>query len=367
MQDNGEGTQPIEETNVNPSPEAPNTAPSADVNITPVSAESDPAPEPIVEAPVFKDEDFLTYAKTKYGKEFTSVDEIFAEKAPVEKIVDPWENVIDDEDKQYLNFKKETGRSRKDFESLNTDYAKVSALELAREKVRAEVGDNSISNELADRYIAKELNIDLDDPSDIDELDQLKLNGYAKSIRDQKIADKEKYRQPIAPKNPETQQGLVTLDNGTVMKKEAYEKLVNEHQTHIAKTKEAVNSVAESSFKVVFDDNGTPREENYKYEYSPEDKHSMVSIASDVSSVMEKRYRTEAGFNHRQFNEDMFWTDPTNREKAIASIVHKAIAKNTEDLSKLENNVDFNRNKLPQGAGNGAKIVSVGDLLSNQF
>jgi hypothetical protein len=46
----------------------------------------------------------------------------------------PWENVIDDEDRQYLQFKKETGRGRKDFDSLNVDYDTVSSLDLAREK-----------------------------------------------------------------------------------------------------------------------------------------------------------------------------------------------------------------------------------------
>jgi hypothetical protein len=42
----------------------------------------------------------------KQGKEFATFDE--AEKEPIvqEKIVDPWENVIDDEDRQYLQSKR---------------------------------------------------------------------------------------------------------------------------------------------------------------------------------------------------------------------------------------------------------------------
>jgi hypothetical protein len=48
----------------------------------------------------------------KQGKEFATFDEALRKKEPIvqEKIVDPWENVIDDEDRQYLQFKKETGR-----------------------------------------------------------------------------------------------------------------------------------------------------------------------------------------------------------------------------------------------------------------
>jgi hypothetical protein len=71
-----------------------------------------------------------------------------------EKIVDPWENVIDDEDRQYLQFKKETGRGRKDFDSLNVDYDTVSSLDLARERVRKESGQ-SFTNEQADLYLER--------------------------------------------------------------------------------------------------------------------------------------------------------------------------------------------------------------------
>jgi hypothetical protein len=49
----------------------------------------------------------LNYAKSK-----RKFDKALRKKRTIvqEKIVDPWENVIDDEDRQYLQFKKETGR-----------------------------------------------------------------------------------------------------------------------------------------------------------------------------------------------------------------------------------------------------------------
>jgi hypothetical protein len=78
-----------------------------------------------------------------------------------------------DEDRQYLQFKKETGRGRKDFDSLNVDYDTVSSLDLARERVRKESGQ-SFTNEQADLYLERK-RIDLSDLSDLQDYDNIEL------------------------------------------------------------------------------------------------------------------------------------------------------------------------------------------------
>ena len=310
--------------------------------------------------PAFTERDFLEFAKSK-GKEVASIEEFFAEKEPIvqEKIVDPWESVLDDEDRQYLQYKKETGRSRKDFESLNVDFDQVSALDLARERVRKESGQ-SLSDEQADSYLERKLGVDLTDLNDLQDFDNVELSAYSKSLREEKKAEQQKYKQPIAPKEPTPQEEIVQLDNGTSMKKADYEAMIENHQRHLEQAKASVDSVTEASFKIEFDDNGTKRELSYGYEFSQEDRHSMLSVATDVSGVMEKRYRSEQGFNHKQFQEDMFWSDPQLREKAISSMLSKARAEAIEEQMKNENNVNFSRNSL-QGAGKGGtRIVPVG-------
>jgi len=362
----GEGFNNLTETPIIPSetivPQqtAPETViPTSEV-IEPavdVVSEIKVAEEVVIPPSTFTEEDFLNYAKSK-GKEVKSFDELFLEKEPIvqEKIINPWEDVLDDEDKQYLTYKKETGRTRKDFDSLNTDYDSISSLDLARERVRMESGQK-LTNAQADLFLERKLGVDLSDLNDLDEYDSIELATFSKSIREEKKLEQQKYKQPIAPKQAAD---LVTLDNGATMRKADYDVMIMNHQQHLEQAKAAVNSVTSAAFKVNIDDNGVARELNYGYDYSQEDKHSMLSTVSDVNAEMERMYHSEKGFKHEQFSEDSWWMKSANREKAIISIVNKARAEAIEELMKNENNVNFSRNSL-QGAGKeNVKFVPIG-------
>lgn len=287
------------------------------------------------------------------------------------KEVNPYEDYLDDDDRAYLNFKKETGRSRKDFEALNANLDEIPRIELARERVRKEAGVN-LSNEEVDEYISHKLGI-----TDIDDLsasEKIELAAYTKSILDEKKAEQEKYRTPIQKEQPQTKEQQsqdneewVKLETGAVMRKSDYDNLVNSRLSEIEKAKEAVNSVTASDFKLTIDDKGTQKELNFAYEYSEEDKQSMVSIVSDVDSVIKARYSSEQGFNHKQFAEDLQWSDPKFREKAIASILHKAIAGNTEAFLKERGNVNFTHDSLPKQTKEGVKIVSMADAVKGNY
>ena len=311
------------------------------------------------------DEIAFSHLKKSKGLEVESFDDLLKPKE-----VNPYEDVLDDDDKAYLNFKKETGRSRKDFEALNANLDEVPKIDLARERVRRESGIN-LTNEQIDEYLTDELGIDLED---MRASDQIKLASYTKSILEERKAEQEKYRTPIENKQqPEakkenTQQNeYVTLENGAVMLKSQYDNLVNTRQQAILQAKEAVNSVTNSDFKITIDDKGTPKEMNFAYEYSEEDKQSMVSIVSDIDGVVASRYGSEKGFDHKRFAEDMQWSDPKFREKAIASLLHKAIASNTEEVLKERGNVNFTNDSLQKQAKEGVKFVSVTDALKGHY
>lgn len=347
---------------VPPAPEADNNDKNGN---TQPPAPSEPNP-PVADPPKkILEQDVLDFLKEK-GRDINTLDELFIVPEPViqEKIVNPYEGLIDDEDKQYLEYKKETGRSRKDFEYLNTDFEKMNSLDLARERIRVESGQK-LTDDQADSYLAKKLNVDLSDPAQIDSIDEIEISAYAKQYRDQKIAEKEKFRQPIAPKQEAPKEDMVELADGSIMKKTDYNNLIGKHQKHVEEAQAAVNSVTEVAFKLSVDDNGTPRDLNYAYEFSTEDRHSMLSTVSDVNGTMEKRYRSENGFNHKQFAEDMFWSDPKNREKAISSMLNAARAEAIEETLKVGNNVNYSTQKLPTEEGNpNVKIVPVKELFN---
>lgn len=324
---------------------------------------------PVVETPaieqhtpelVFDESSVLNQINAKYGKQFQSFDEVLAEKV---KEVNPYEAILDDEDRQYLKFKQETGRTRKEFEYLNTDFNTVDPLVFARERVRKESG-LELTNEEADTYIENELGIYL---SEIDSVTKIKLNSYGKPVRDEKISLKETYKTPIAPKQVESSEEVVQLDNGAVMKKVEYEQMVQNHQKHIENVKVAANSVVEATFKTTFDDNGTAKEISLKYDYSPDDAQRMASYASDPSATAEKLFRTEKGFNYATFNESMLWIDPAFREKAVSSLIQKAIAQNTEEILKRDNNVNFQTPDLSKPDSNVRYVSPVPQTQANGF
>jgi hypothetical protein len=314
---------------------------------------------------VYGDDDFIAYAKSK-GREINSFDEAFAEKIvekEVIKEVNPYEGVdFDEEDLQYIKFKKETKRSRKDFDFLNQDVNSLSPIELAKQRIEKETGEK-FTLEQTKEYLEEKFDINLSD----DELStkaKIELQSFVKPVKEDLLQQQEKYKQPIE-KVAQTTQDVVQLDNGTTMSKEKYNEMVNSRNEFLDNINTSVDGVAGIGLKFMIDDNGTPREVDYEYDFSQEDKHSMLSIISDVDATIAKRYRTENGFNTEQFAVDMFFSDPTNREKALSSSYHKGRADATEELMKMDNNVNFQAGSLPNQEGNpNVKYVPINTLLN---
>ena len=315
--------------------------------------------------PTYGDEDFIAYAKSK-GREINSFDEAFAERVvekEVIKEVNPYEGVeFDDDDLQYIKFKKETNRSRKDFDFLNQDINSLSPIELAKQRIEKETGEKFTLEETKE-YLEDKFDIDLSD-EELSTKAKIELQGFIKPVKDDLIQQQEKYKQPIE-KVPQATQDVITLENGTTMSKEKYNEMVDSRNDFLDNINTSVDGVAGIGLKFTIDDNGTPREVDYEYDFSQEDKHSMLSIISDVDATIAKRYRTENGFNTEQFAVDMFFSDPTNREKALSSSYHKGRADATEELMKMDNNVNFQTSGLPNKEGNpNVRFVPIKELFN---
>jgi len=298
------------------------------------------------------DDQIKEYFKSK-GREVSNVEDLFEEKEPtvkeVEKIVNPYEGLLDDEDEAYFKFKKETnGRTRKEWEYLKEDISAKPALELAREKVRQDTGIK-LSNEKADAYLEKKLGIDLSEPQ-LETNDEIELNAFAKPFKDKLIADQEKYRTPLekakVQKVPQKQVEMVELTNGQKIPKEQYDNLVEKRNEYLDNIKEAVNSVTATEVKMTIDDNGEKRELNFNYEYSKEDKHSMLSDASDVDATIKNRYQTKDGFDHKGLTEALWWGQKENQQKVIVAAMQQARAEAIEEMIANDNNANFSRDSL---------------------
>ncbi len=309
----------------------------------------------------------LNFFKEK-GREVNSLDELFKEPEKIveTKEVNPYEDILDEEDKAYLQYKKETGRTRKDYDALQVNLDEISPLEFAREKVARESGIK-LTKQQIDEFIESEFGI-----SDLNELstsDLIKLSKYGKSIKDARLEEQAKYKQPIKPENSQTNHNsnptddVVQLPNGSFMKKSDYEIAYQNQIKHNEMAKEAVNSITESSFKVIIDDNGEQKELVYKYEHSDEDKSSALSVISDLGKYIQETYQNEQGFDHKSFGEDILWFIRKRRESAIPTLINKARAEGIEEVMKQRGNVNFNNNKSLGTEGSfKTKLVDINDI-----
>lgn len=349
---------PAQDPPAPPAQDPPSNDPPAQDPPTP-PAQDPPAQDPPSNDLSINDEAALNYLKAK-GFKGESLDDVLKANDPVEKIINPYEkNTFSEKDQQFFKYNEETGRSYDDFLKLNADVKAIPAIDLARERIRNESGSD-LSDADVDRVLERRLQIDLTDLNEIDVVDRTELETFAKPLRDQKEADKEKYNKPIEKPAPVPGEEMIQLEGGQTMKKADYDKLVDDRNRYLDSIKTSVDSVAGVEVKVTIDDNGTPREVSYGYDYSQDDKAGMVMDGSDVEKTIEKRCRTNEGFNHAKLIEGLWWGDEANREKALKSIAEKAYAQAATDFMKKEHNVNFERNRMP---GSGEQKLSETNAL----
>ncbi len=316
----------------------------------------------------YDDEKILKYFESK-GKKVSVIDELF--KEPEVKTVNKYEN-ISDKAKAFLTYHEETGRDFEDYLELQKDITAIPDIDLARERVRQENG-RSWTNDEIDSFLEKQLKIDLSDLEGMDAADKIALSGFSKPLRDSKLSEQEKYKQPLENKNTPAAQEKnqiaddeVELASGERMKKVDYDRLLKSRQDYLDGLKASSDNIKEASFSVKVDNKGSEQTLNFNYEYSTEDKHNMLSNAEDLQNTIKQKFSDDKGFNHKELQEAMFWIDPNNRVKAISAIIHKAIAGNTEEIMKEVGNVNLipdASKTLTTQPKEGTRIASVKELL----
>lgn len=293
------------------------------------------------------------YLRSKYkDREFESLDDFIKTPEPiekeVEKIVNPYEDILDEEDKAYLDYKKETGRSRREFDFLQQDISKLSPLDLAQKQVQSDTGMN-LSKEETKEYLTETLGIDFSEDA-LSTTDKIKLNGFVKPTRENHLEQQEKYRKPLeaklqakanAPK-PE----MVELEDGGVMPKAEYEQLVEDRRIYTESLKKAVDSVASFDFSIPIDNNGEKTDLSISYELSKDDKHSMLSDALDVNATIKREFQTEKGFNHSELAQTLYRGQAKNFNKIMNAVAEQVRAATIEELASNSNNENFTRKPL---------------------
>jgi|TARA_Y100000310_G_C20704425_1_gene834142 hypothetical protein len=342
-----ETAKPTEQPKVETPPTPPVEQPKPQ-NPKPEQPKATDAPKPIE----LDDAQVEAYLKSKYfqDKEFNGLDAFLKTPEPtikeVEKVVNPYEDVIDESEEAYFKFKRDTGLGRKEWDFVQQDINSLSAMDLAVQRVRQDTGMATLSTKEAQEYLEKKLGIDFSD----DELsgpDKIELNGFVKPFKDQLFAQQEEYMKPLSDEARAKQQGnanLLTLPDGRQLTKEAYQQELTQVKTdYLNAIKQGASSAAPSEFVIEFNDNGEKRTTNFKYDYSEQDKHSMLSDGSDIDAMLERRYKTEDGFDHSRLVKGLWWGDEANQKKVISAAMQQARAEVIAELSAADNNENFRR------------------------
>jgi hypothetical protein len=314
-------------------------------------------PDAVVTEP--SEEAILKFFNTK-GRSVEKLDDLFVEKI---KEVNPYADV-NDELKQILAYNKETGRGVSDYFKLQENIDDRPLVDLALEKAAKEAG-GSFSKEDLTAFLEDSLGVDLS--GELTPAETIKLTKFVKDYRDQLKTDQEKYKTPLAkaPENNAAGEEIITLPNGQKVEKSVFEEHEKSRQTYLENTKVAVDSVASTSLKVEFDNNGTKEELTYGYDFDENDKLSMLALSEDTDQTIDKLFRTATGFDHQGFVKAIWRLDPINWEKEVAAIANKARAEAIESIMKTGNNVNFDRNGMPAQPGNpNVRIVPVKELLN---
>lgn len=291
------------------------------------------------------------YLKDK-GVKFEKMEDLLQEKQVAEN---PYSSIMEDpEVKQFLDYKKDTGRGLADYQKLQENIDDLPLKDLAIAKAKMELGDLSIEDLTA--YIEEETGVDLDRSADLTDLEVAKIKKFTKDYKANFLAEQEKYKTPLAKEENNTQGiEMITLENGEKVDKKIYEKHQKSHQTYIQDMKVAVDSVAKTALSVEFDNAGKKEVLTFDYEHDADDKKGMISLSADLDQTVGNLFRTEKGFNHAGFAKGIWRLDEKNWEKEVSAIVNKAIADTTLKLQQNENNIDFNRSRIPSNTGASAK------------
>ena len=333
--------------------------------------------EEVVEPVIEKETE--TVVDKKAGKKepkVEAVEEVVIDK-PTETVVEnvvetpksSYDDVLDDEDRAYLAFKKNNkGATRADYEESKVDYEKFDRKTLLRKSLREKYGITDSDSDL-DNYIETELNIPMDaSEAEMSLSERVALRKLTDEYINSKKEQQNKWLEAKIEDKPSQngQEEIVTLENGQTMPKKDYELMVENRNNYLKGNEEALNRVNATSFKIEVDDNGEKRELEYSYTFDKEDKHRMLSISSDLVANFNKTYTKKDGIDHDGINIDHAWADRNLREKMLKSYAQSIRAEAFEESLKEQGNITLGKNKeLSKQETKGVKYVPLNELLNN--
>ena len=310
------------------------------VNDTPVEDTSvnETVQEPINENIGLKDEDVLSYIKTRYNKDISSVDDLFVER---EQAKDLPEDVS-----KYLDYKKNTGRGFEDFVKVNKNYDDLNEDQVLEEYYS--LTESDLDKE--DIYYLMEEKFSYDE--DVDDEKDIKKKNIAKKRELSKAKKylnelKEKYRVPL-----ESSGGSISEEQAKDI--QAYKSYIENSKSaeEVAKKKseffkKQTSEVFNSEFKG-FEFNVGDKSVNYSYG----DAAEMKSKQSDLNNFIGK-YVDDNGLIKDAKGWHTALSAAMDPQRFANYFYEQGKSDAIGDVSKKSKNVNMSIRKSPQVIGEG--------------
>jgi len=300
-------------------------------------AEEQETPETIKEeAPQgveLKDEDVLSYIKSKYNKEVSSLDDFLTPQKEVVK------EELPEDVEAYYKYKQETGRGFEDFVKLNKDLTKIPENQLLADYYREVDGadDEEISYLIESEFGYDE---DLDDESDVKRKSIAKKKEVRKA-RKYFEEQKEKYKMPT-----EQVVSASKEDPEMVSKLKEYEA----SQSSLAEKQAKQASVFQEKTNEVFVDGF----EGFEFDVN---EKKISFLPGDANEVKSTQLNID-NFIGKYFDEDGTIKDAKGYHKALAAALNPdKLAKHFYELGRAEavsngarssKNIDMSVKPIPQ-------------------
>ena len=288
--------------------------------------------QPQEEVQGLTEDQVLSHIKERYNKEFTSVDDIFAEREAQEE--------LPDDVAAYFKYKKETGRGINDYVKLQRDFDEANPDTLLRDylKTTETALDDDDIDSLMDEYSYDE---DLDDESDIKKIKVAKKKAIAKA-KNYFEKEKEMYKQPL-------ESGSGAIPEADKEQYETYKQYLSEAATQQEETKRKSEWFTQKTDEV-FNNEFKGFEFNIgedKVTYSPgsaeETKKSQLSPMNFVNKYLDENglMKDAAGY-HKALAVAM------NPEKFAQYFYEQGKANATEDVMRKTKNINMTTRNTPE-------------------
>lgn len=302
----------------------------------------------VVETPQvedFGDDKVLDFLDKKYGKKFSSVEDLFV----------PQKDELPEDVSAFLNFKKETGRGLNDFVRINSDLDSLNPDQLLKEYYSQKESDldaEEIEYLIADKFSYDE---DLDDEKDIKkkQIEKKKELAKAKKFLEEQ---KQKYKAPLESSygslSAEEQEGLKAYKEYSAKAQSSQELEQRQAEWFLKKTDEVFNNDFKGfDFKVG----------DKELKFSPGDYNELKKVQSNINNFIGKFVNNDgliedAKGYHKSLAVAM------NPEKFAKFFYEQGIADAIEKEAKSSKNINFEVRRSPEVINKGGfKVTSVGE------